>query len=188
MKIIKVTIFFCLFFSCSNPIPKPSEYFRIDFPEKKYLKFSNKNCNFEFEYPYYSKVINDSSDSIKNPCWKNIIFPYFNATIYLTYYQITNNFVKLSEESRTLAYKHNIKADAIREILYSDTLNKIYGIVYEIKGNAASPVQFFMTDSVRHFLRGSLYFNTKPNKDSLAPVIEFISVDIKHLIETLRWK
>lgn len=184
--------FKCLFLlyilSCTSPSPKPSEFFRIDLPKKRYIKFSESKCNFEFEYPEYSKIENNTKDSILNPCWKNIVFPYFKATIYLTYYSVNNNFNRLAEDSRTLAYKHDVKADAIREILYIDSINKVYGIVYEIKGNAASPVQFFVSDSTKHFLRGSLYFNTKPNKDSLAPVIEFISKDIKHLIETLRWK
>ncbi|PIV58809.1 MAG: gliding motility lipoprotein GldD, partial [Bacteroidetes bacterium CG02_land_8_20_14_3_00_31_25] len=53
---------------------------------------------------------------------------------------------------------------------------------------AASNIQFYVTDSIRHFVRGALYFETKPNKDSLAPIINFIEQDVTHLVETLRWK
>ncbi|MCR5455573.1 MAG: hypothetical protein K6F33_11355, partial [Bacteroidales bacterium] len=64
----------------------------------------------------------------------------------------------------------------------------VYGLLYGIKGNVASPLQFYITDSTRHFLRGSLYFNCSPNKDSLAPSVEFVRQDIERLFETLIWK
>jgi gliding motility-associated lipoprotein GldD len=166
--------------------PKPLEYFRIDFPQKNYTTFDSVSCYYKFQYPIYAKIQPYKKET--NNCWLNIQFPYFKATIHLTYIKIQNNLRMLTEESRSLAYKHDIKADAIIEILYSDTIHNIYGMVYEIKGNAASPIQFFLTDSSNHFLRGSLYFNVKPNKDSLAPVVAFIKEDIKYLIETLRWK
>jgi gliding motility-associated lipoprotein GldD len=64
----------------------------------------------------------------------------------------------------------------------------VIAVLFEIKGNAATPYQFFATDSTTHFLRGSLYFNVYPNKDSLAPVVDFVKKDIFRLIETLEWK
>ena len=81
--------------------------------------------------------------------------------------------ILVAEDSRTMAYKHTIKADAIMETLYSNDTSRVHGILYEIKGNAASSLQFWVTDSSRNFIRGSLYFNVEPNKDSLAPVISF---------------
>ena len=92
------------------------------------------------------------------------------------------------EDSRKLAYKHSIKADAIGERFFQNDEHHVYGILYEIKGNAASPLQFAITDSTRHFLRGALYFNSIPNKDSLAPVIDFIKEDMMQLMETVSWK
>jgi len=83
---------------------------------------------------------------------------------------------------------HIIKADAINEISFSKPENKVYGILYDLKGNTATAVQFFLTDSLKHFLRGSLYFSAEPNSDSLAPVIEFFRDDIVHMIETLNWE
>jgi len=90
-------------------------------------------------------------------------------------------------------YKMNVKnhinkADAINEQIFSDAENSVYGILYDLKGNTASAVQFYATDSIKHYLRGSLYFSAEPNADSLAPVIDFFREDILHLIETLRWK
>ena len=96
-------------------------------------------------------------------------------------------FRSLLEDNIRLAYKHVVKADAIEEQLYIDEDKNIYALIFEIKGDAASPLQFLATDSLRHFLRGSLYFDARPNRDSLAPVIDYITEDIFHLVETLQW-
>ena len=166
--------------------PKPAGYLRIDFPEKAYQIY-NSSCPYTFEYPLYGKIIPDTS-KIAESCWVNIEFPQFGGKIYISYKPVKNNVNIYIEDSRTLAYKHTVKADAIRETLYTDDDRKVYGLMYEIRGDAASSVQFYLTDSTRHFLRGSLYFNVQPNADSLAPVIDFFLEDIMHLVETLEWK
>jgi len=90
--------------------------------------------------------------------------------------------------ARALAYKHTLKADAITEKVFIKPEQNVYGTVYEISGNAASSLQFFLTDSTNHYLRGALYFNAEPNKDSLAPLIDFVREDIIVLIESFEWK
>jgi len=100
---------------------------------------------------------------------------------------VDNNLKTLTEDSRELAYKHTVKAEAIKEKAYNNKDHNIYGIVYQLKGNVASALQFHLTDSTNHFLRGSLYFNTKPNKDSIAPVLDFIEKDVVRLIESTEW-
>jgi len=176
-----------LLLACNqNYIPKPPGYFRIELPKREYQTYNHK-CPYTFDYPTYYKAIK-SEQANAEPCWLNLDFPKFKAKIHLSYKNVSGNVNELLEECRTLAYKHDIKADAINEILYSDSINKVYGILYEIKGNVASNIQFYVTDSIKHFLRGALYFEVIPNKDSLAPVIDFIEQDISHLVETLRWK
>ncbi len=118
----------------------------------------------------------------------NIEFPQYKGKIYISYKPISHNIGALLEDSHTLAYKHSIKAEAINERLFIDEENRVYGVMYDITGDVASSVQFFVTDSVTHFVRGALYFNLQPNSDSLAPVIDFFREDIIHLIETIRWK
>jgi gliding motility-associated lipoprotein GldD len=173
--------------SCTQTYtPKPRGYFRIDFPAKEYQKFDSA-CPFTFEYPRYGRIEPDR-DKNAEPCWFNIAFPKFKSKIHLSYKAIHGNAAEYYEDSHTLAYKHAIKADAIDELLVDFPEKKVYGIIYDIRGNAASSVQFFLTDSVRNFLRGSLYFETPPNKDSLAPAIEFFRKDVETLINTLEWK
>jgi gliding motility-associated lipoprotein GldD len=165
--------------------PKPRGYFRINFPEKKYQFFDN-GFPYSFEYPIYSKLV---PDTIKNaePFWLDIVIPGNNAKVHLSYKRVQNNLSQLTEDSRELAYKHSIKATSIEENIFINQGNNVYGTVYYIKGNAASPMQFYLTDSTKHFLRGSVYISEIPNYDSLLPVISFIEADITRLIETLHW-
>lgn len=181
----------CLFFiifctSCTETqTPKPKGYFRIDLPEKKYALYQPDNCPFEFELPRYAVSVN-YRDSLAQPCWKYIRYPQFNAEIFLSYKSVNKNLEVYLEDARTLAYKHTVKADAIDETLVT-TKNGVSGMIYDIGGNAASSVQFYATDSTKHFLRGALYFNVAPQPDSLAPVIEFLREDVVRLISTLKF-
>lgn len=170
----------------SQTTPRPRGYFRIDMPEKNYQPL-DINCSYTFEYPSYSKIVRDPGGE-GNKCWINIHYPQFNGDIHISYKHIQNNLKTYVEDARNLAYKHTIKAEAIQEERYTDNQRNVYGIFYNLKGNVASPAQFFITDSTEHFLRGSLYFRTEPNQDSLAPVIQFVKKDMRHLIETLKWK
>ena len=166
-------------------LPKPRGYYRIDLPHKTYNSYEGY-CPFSFEYPSYAKVEMDDERDAK-PCWLNIQFPNFNATIHLSYNEVKNNLSKFTEDSRTLTNKHIIKASGIDETIIANP-HHVYGVKFNIEGNTASSVQFYATDSTYHFLRGALYFNVPPQVDSLYPVIRFVEADIDHLIETLKWK
>ncbi len=166
--------------------PKPRGFLRIDFPAKEYVLFDSV-CPYTFEYPSYGKIVPDT-DYMTEPCWINIDFPDFDGIIHISYKEVNQNLNDFIEDSRALTYKHTIKADAIKETVYSNPELEVHGILYDIKGNAASSIQFYLTDSNAHFLRASLYFNVQPDKDSLAPVISFFREDIIHLVESFAWK
>lgn len=181
------------FFSCREAsVPKPIGYFRIDLQPKKYNVFNEngqtKNLPLKFEYPVYGNISYEVDDK-SEPGWFNIEFPAYKARIYLTYKDVGNDLEGLIEQTYTMNVKNHIaKADAINEQIIDDLKNRKYGILYDLKGNTASAVQFYVTDSVKHYLRGSLYFESEPNADSLAPVTDFLREDVIHLIETLKWK
>ena len=177
--------------SCGNDddetiAPKPRSYFRLSFPEKKYVTYDSV-CPFTFERPVYSRIDKDKNFGAE-PCWLNLDFPTFNGTLHLSYKAVNGNIKDYLEDTYTLVSKHQIKAAGIEEQIISRDSSKVYGLIYEIKGNAASSIQFFLTDSTRHFIRGALYFNAIPNTDSIAPVLEFIKKDIHQMIETFEWK
>ncbi len=182
----------CLLFSCnSNYTPKPRGYFRISFPEHQYRTFDEPGYPYSFEYPVYANILKDTSffeDKPPNPWWINIDFPRFNARIYVSYRAIgPDSFDKLREDAYKLTFKHTYKASSIDDSLIR-TPNGILGIFFNVGGNAATAKQFFVTDSVKNFLRGALYFDSTPNADSLGIVNSFLQEDMKYLINTFRWK
>jgi gliding motility-associated lipoprotein GldD len=186
--------FICLLFiclaACTNESysPKPKGYFAIKFPEKQYKSY-NGGCPFSFDYPLYANIQADQQRGAA-PCWNNLIFPQFNARLHLTYYGVFSQkeYDGLVEDARTLAFKHTVKANAIDQKLIYYPERKVYGVYYAIEGNTASSVQFFLTDSAKHYFRGALYFNERPQYDSVAPVVKFIKIDIDRLISTFKWK
>jgi gliding motility-associated lipoprotein GldD len=192
-KIFILALIVVSLFACREKYtPKPREFFRIDFPEKSYHSLQD-SFPYRFEIPDYAKIIDYSNDP-GQAYWINITVPANKAEIHLSYYKISNQQTpgrqllnKLMEETRTLAYKHTIKADAIQEQVFMNPVENVYGLIYRIEGNSASPMQFFLTDSVNHFLRGALYIREVPNIDSIKPVIDFLEPDIIRLIETTSW-
>lgn len=188
VRTISIFLLLAVFFviSCKREprsVPKPTGYFRIDLPPKEYKTYDDK-CPFIFDIPVYSFII----DERKEYCWMDIYFPEFKAMIYLTYKQVDNDLREHLEDSREFVYQHTVKADAIQEVRFENDSLNVYGMLYDLKGNTASSVQFFLTDSTNHFLRGALYFSLRPNVDSLAPVINFIREDIVYMIESFEWK
>jgi gliding motility-associated lipoprotein GldD len=182
------SVIFLLASSCKEEYtPKPRGYFRISFQEKSYHQLDSAALPYRFDLPDYSKVVPDN-DRLSEPYWINVIIPAHKAEVNISYKKIDNNLAKLTEDSRTLAYKHSIKADAINERIFINPEKKVYGTIYQIEGNAASPLQFYLTDSTRNFLRGALYIREVPNIDSLRPVIDYLTPDIIRLIETTEWK
>jgi gliding motility-associated lipoprotein GldD len=182
----------CILHGCNEvSVPKPKGYFRISLPSKSYIPFNDtgdlNGLPLEFEYPVYG-TISGIGNNPSEPGWFNIEFPRFRASIYFTYKNVAGDLADLIEQTYTMNVKNHInKADAINELVISDKESRVYGILYDLKGNTATSVQFYVTDSVNHYLRGSLYFESVPNADSLAPVIDFFREDIIHIIETLEW-
>ncbi|KIC89708.1 hypothetical protein [Flavihumibacter sp. ZG627] len=198
-------------FSCNSPFtPKPRGYFAISLPEHKYQVFDRPGFPYTFEYPVYGKITQDSTyfeEQPENPYWINIDIPELGGRIYISYNRIggqarykvqnskgeyvdsvgINSFEKLISGSYTLSYKHSYKASSIEDSAFR-TANGIDGIFFRIGGNTATANQFLLSDSVKHFLRGALYFDATPNEDSLRPVNVFLKQDLLHLVNTLKWR
>lgn len=174
-------------FACNHAYtPRPTGYPRIDYPDKTYKLYSDQPY-FQFEIPDYSFVEEDRSPG-SDAGWINVVIPQLNGKIHLSYKPVLDNLGDYITDSRTLVYKHAVKAEGIEESPFIHREKRQFGMVYDLKGDVASAVQFFVTDSTHHFLRGSLYFDCPPNRDSLNPVISFLREDIIHMIETTKWK
>jgi gliding motility-associated lipoprotein GldD len=192
--IIKTVFLFANLFvlSCnSDYTAKPKGYFKIDFPQKKYQVFDQPGYPYTFEYPVYATIIKDTSffgEATENPWWINIDYPQFGGRMHVSYKEIgKNKFDKLVNDAFIMTNKHTIKAYSIDDSLIT-TPNNVHGVFFKVGGNVATANQFFLTDTTKHFLRGAMYFDATPNEDSLGIVNKFVLDDLKHLINTFKWR
>lgn len=167
--------------------PKPKGWMRIALPEKAYEHYDSLQ-NFSFVKPVYAKIVPDREWSGQTD-WVNMDFPSMKATLHISYKPVRNNLREYLEDAHAMTMKHLPKANMIRDSLLVNEQAKVYGLLYEIGGRGvASPLQFYVTDSTTHFVRASLYFNFRPNNDSIEPVIRFLRADVLRMIETFAWK
>jgi len=171
--------------------PKLRMYPRVNYPQKTYTDFDSSMCNFSFRIPNYVTVVQDSfifDGKPSHPCWFDLQFKGLNASLHCSYHKLTaqKDLSSYVNDAFTIAGKHNIKANYRKETVIANK-NGVKGILFEIEGPVASPLQFYLTDEKHHFFRSSLYFNSKVNPDSTAPVLQFVRTDIDSLISTFRW-
>jgi len=191
-SLVLIPIIYLLTMSCnSNYVAKPRGYFKINFPEKKYQVFDKPGYPYTFEYPVYATVLKDSvffGEATENPWWINIDFPQFQGRMYISYKEIgRNKFDTLLNDAFKMTSKHSTKAVSIDDSLIA-TPNGVHGLFFNVGGDVATANQFFLSDTTKHFLRGALYFNTTPNADSLGIVNSFLVEDVRHLINTFKWR
>lgn len=169
-------------------VPKPKGYNRIDLPVAKY-KLLAPNHPFSFQYSSQA-VIKLDTVPWAEPHWMYIYYPQYKAMIQLTYKPLGNDKAKLAkliDDAHKLVAKHNQKAYAIQDLVLKTKLGKT-AMLMELEGEVPTYLQFYTTDSTKHYLRGALYFNTAVKSDSLAPVIEYLKKDVLVLLNTLQWQ
>lgn len=185
---MKIKLFLALFLissitiSCKDDVlPKPASQLRLDYPKASYQAFTSP-CPFTFEINRTANVEADKD------CGYSLHYKKMKATVYITYKPVQNNIDKLLRDAQKLTYEHVIKADDILEQPFINSTDKVYGMFYRVNGNAATNAQFYVTDSVKHFVTGSVYFYAKPNYDSIMPATDYIKKDMRKIMETIRWK
>lgn len=180
--VILLLIFSITLVSCGEDVVvKPAAKLRLDYPIANYV-LANFDCDYQFQINSLARV------EPRNNCWVNVAYPQVNATIFLTYRAINNNLDSLLYDAQKLTYDHTVKAQNILEQPRVDSINKVYGMLYMINGDAATQSQFYVTDNANHFVTGSVYFNTKPNFDSLYPAVDYLRNDVRRIMETMTWK
>ncbi len=181
-KIFFLLSFLLLFISCDEPVlPKPKAYLSLEYPKKEYKKL-------EVLRPYSFDVLKITTVIDEKNNWLKITYPNLNASIDITYRPIENNLKELLIEAEKLVFKHAVKAEQIVPKDFVNPKRRVFGSLYEITGNAASHLQFHVTDSTNNFIKGSLYFYVRPNYDSILPAVDYIKKDVLKLVETLEWK
>lgn len=182
LRALAVFILVGLLGSCGDEVVvKPEAKLRLQYPVPNYEKL-NLPCPYYFEKNRMAKI------AVKSNCAVNIDYPPMKATVYLTYQEVNGNLKALLEDAQKLTYDHTVKATEIFEQPRVDSVNKVYGMFYMINGDAATQSQFYVTDSLKHFITGSLYFNSKPNFDSIYPAAVYLRNDIRVIMESIHWK
>jgi gliding motility-associated lipoprotein GldD len=168
--------------SCSEPaVPKPKAMLRLEYPVAQY-EMAELPCAFEFQKNTSARLTGEKD------CSFVLDYEKLNASIYVTYKPVQGDLDKLLRDAQKLTYEHVVKADNITEQPFVNSKAGVYGMFYELEGNAASQSQFYLTDSVRHFITGSLYFKVKPNYDSVMPAAHYLGKDIRKVMESFQWK
>ncbi len=183
-----VSVVLCLASCGERYVPKPRGYYRIAIPDTAYSALSVQHATFPYSFDLSDHATIKPRTSQDEKYWIDIVYPAFQAYIHCTYYPVRNNLRELSDDAQNFVYKHAGKASAIPEQGFVNEEKRVYGVFYELVGNTASPYQFYVTDSTLHFFRGAVYFNCTPNQDSLAPVINYLQQDVRHLMETFQWQ
>ena len=182
MRNILLLIISLIFFSCNDVIlPKPKAYLSLEYPKKEYKELTVLRP-YTFDFLKSATIVEDKNN------WLKITYPKLKASIDITYRPIENNLKELLTEAEKMVFKHTVKAEQIIPRDFVNSKKKVFGSLYEITGNAASQIQFHITDSTNNFIKGSLYFYVKPNYDSILPAVAYIKEDILYLIESLEWK
>lgn len=178
--------------SCGEDyVPKPKAFLRLDYPAPKYIN-ANVDLPFTFETNLLATKVSSKSFKASTKSYGvNIEYPSLKGTIFLTYKAIEGdkkNLIDFLQDAQKFTLEHTKKADEIPVFPYESKERNVYGLLSEVRGNVASPAQFYVTDSLNHFLTGSLYFYAKPNYDSILPAANYLQKDIKHIMETIKWK
>ena len=173
--------------SCRKPaVPKPYGYFRIAIPDTSYMEYTPKGYPYSFRLSRNAQVQPHVHEGERY--WIDIFYPTLNTTVHCSYKPIRNNLRSLARDAQEFIFNHSTVASAIPAQEFMNPEQKVYGVYYELHGNTASPFQFVLTDSIEHFFRGSVYCNTIPNQDSLAPIYDYIRHDIRVLMESMKWQ
>ena len=183
--IISLFFFTLIIFSCNEPnLPKQNGFFRIEFKEPYYSVYEEIDTPFKFYY-------NSSSTNLDQIGSDQFLFDYkdLNLSLNLSFYNI-NSSQDLEKKARDFSLildTHTKKSNGVILREYDNDNKSIFGKLYEIKGDVASPLQFYLTDSVSNFISGSVNLKFKSNYDSIYPSIQYVKNDVLVLFESINW-
>lgn len=189
MNYLSIILFGILLSACSSdkmPIPKPPTYLRLNLPKHSYHVYTSE-CNYSFSV---SKIftVNPVLDSLGNSCHKDIDLGPLNGIIHFSFIEMTEPLSSYVNYANDKVDEHKLKATAIEDQNFINNKEHVYGTLFELQGDVASPYQFYLTDSTSKFVSGVVYFNCRPNYDSLKPSLDYLKEDLLKMIETFKWK
>jgi gliding motility-associated lipoprotein GldD len=189
LKTLVLFLLVFLFTSCGGneiSVPKPPTYLRMNLPSHKYKLYSN-SCAYSFEISEIFQVV-DVTDKTGLTCHKEIKLGPLNGVIHFSYIDMVEPLSRYVNYSNDKVDEHKIKANSIEDINIIRNKDRVFGTFFELKGDVATPFQFYLTDSTKRFVSGVVYFNNVPNYDSLKPSLDYLKLDLMKLVNTFKWK
>ncbi len=175
--------------ACSDDlsIPKPPTYLRLDLPAHSYKTYQS-SCGYSFDAAKVFQIrdVVDTNGNIM--CHKDIHMPNLNAVMHFSYIPMKEPLSTYVNFANDKVDEHKLKATAIEDLQIINKKNNVYGTFFELQGDVASPFQFYLTDSVQRFVSGVVYFNSRPNYDSLRPSLDYLKIDLIRMMESFKWK
>jgi gliding motility-associated lipoprotein GldD len=168
-------------------IPKPPTYLKLDLPEHSYQIYSSP-CGYSFEASslFEVKDVYDTTGIIT--CHKDIKIPKLNAVMHFSFIPMKEPLSTYVNFSNDKVDEHKLKATAIEDEQIIRSKDNVFGTFFELQGDVASPFQFYLTDSTDNFVSGVIYFNNRPNYDSLRPTLDYLKIDLMQMMKTFKWK
>ena len=183
-----LSVLFIVLSSCQqSSIPKPYGYVRLTMPDTCYADAVPAGYPYRFDVSCNAEV-RPVSDEQGGQYWIDLHYPALNATVHCSYQPVRGNLRELTDDAIRFVYRHSSHASSIPEQGFVHAEARVYGVLFDLEGNTASSMQFFVTDSVRHFFRAAAYCDCVPNADSLAPVYDYLHKDVVRMVESFEWR
>lgn len=164
-------------------VPRPYGYFRIAIPPAVY----HDTVVGPYQFAMSANAVLHEHMMPGERYWIDLEYPTLKAKIHCSYKPIDGNLRGLTADALEFVYKHASMSTSIPEREFANPEDHVYGVLFTLRGNIASPYQFFLTDSVHHFFRAAAYCECRPNQDSLQPVWDYLQADIETMIQSFRW-
>lgn len=175
--------------ACSDElsIPKPPTYLRLDLPAHSYKTYQS-SCGYSFDAAKVFQIRDVVDTNGNTMCHKDIHMPNLNAVMHFSYIPMKEPLSTYVNFANDKVDEHKLKATAIEDLQIINKKNNVYGTFFELQGDVASPFQFYLTDSAQRFVSGVVYFNSRPNYDSLRPSLDYLKIDLIRMMESFKWK
>jgi gliding motility-associated lipoprotein GldD len=174
-------------FSCDETsyLPREKAFLRLEFEKPMYGTFSSESSKLNFIYNNASASFEIISEEKTVLRYKHIKIDILLSNIQL---ENTSSFEESLQNFYMFLEPHRKKSNqiSVKEFISAD--NKRFAKVFEMRGPVASPLQFYVTDSINNFLFGSMNLIQKSDYDSIYPSVMYVKNDIFSIIESVNWE
>lgn len=166
--------------------PKPPTYLRLELPEAIYKDYKD-DCGYTFRINENYSVEKAPAQNESENCHRRIQLGKLNGTIFFRYITMTEPLAYYINNSIDEVEVHQVKATNIQDKQIIRSEDRVFGTIFELQGDVATPFQFYLTDSTERFIYAEILFNSRPNYDSLKPTLNYLKQDLDTLLQTFKW-